>query len=113
MMYEHSQLPFERPSERFNLENRSSYTSSKYIADQKADRYPNEGMTSAPVAPPRTHVLHLHIMNSVEMGGFSHLGSSYHELGDMRGHQDSARIIGNEPALYAESRTGRVRPSTS
>ena len=54
MMYEHRQIPFERPSERFNLENRSSYTSSKYIADQKADRYPNEGINSAPVAPPRT-----------------------------------------------------------
>ena len=32
-------------------------------------------------------------------------GSSYHEVGDMRGHRDSARIIGNEPALYAESRS--------
>ena len=54
MMYEHRQIPFERPSESINSENRSRYTSSKYIADQKADRYPNEGMTSAPVAPPRT-----------------------------------------------------------
>ena len=46
-------------------------------------------------------------------------GSSYHEVGDMRGHRDSARIIGNEPALDVESRrssqmtSGRVRPSTS
>jgi hypothetical protein len=62
------------------MENRTSYTSSKYIADQRVERYQNEGINSAAVAPlkPQFEDVQRRIQSPLSHG--NHEEGGYHQI---------------------------------